>query len=66
MCTIKIPGLSDNRKGILDNLVIPTNGIALTGKEDIRLECMTPDLLPSQRGSVSPERWDLKGTIPMR
>lgn len=43
VCTVKAPGLSDNRKGILDNLAIPTNGVAFTGKEDIRLECTTSD-----------------------
>jgi chaperonin GroEL len=52
VCAVKAPGFGDNRKSILGDLAILTNGTVFTDELDIKLERLTPDMLGST-GSVT-------------
>ncbi|KAH8078412.1 chaperonin GroL [Cristinia sonorae] len=52
VCAVKAPGFGDNRKSILGDLAILTNGVVFTDELDIKLERATVDMLGST-GSVT-------------
>jgi chaperonin GroEL len=57
VCAVKAPGFGDNRKSILGDLAILTNGTVFTDELDIKLERLTPDMLGST-GSVTVSKDD--------
>lgn len=52
VAAVKAPGFGDNRKSILGDLGILTNGTVFTDELDIKLEKATPDMLGST-GSIT-------------
>jgi chaperonin GroEL len=52
VCALKAPGFGDNRKNILGDIAILTNGTVFTDELDLKLEKITPDLLGSS-GSIT-------------
>ncbi|TAQ86149.1 hypothetical protein B7494_g5527 [Chlorociboria aeruginascens] len=52
VAAVKAPGFGDNRKSILGDLAILTNGTVFTDELDIKLEKATPDMLGST-GSIT-------------
>lgn len=52
VAAVKAPGFGDNRKSILGDLAVLTNGTVFTDELDIKLERLTPDMLGST-GSIT-------------
>ncbi|GIZ48027.1 hypothetical protein CKM354_001110200 [Cercospora kikuchii] len=52
VAAVKAPGFGDNRKSILGDIAVLTNGTVFTDELDIKLEKATPDLLGST-GSIT-------------
>ncbi|KFA66636.1 hypothetical protein S40285_03059 [Stachybotrys chlorohalonatus IBT 40285] len=52
VAAVKAPGFGDNRKSILGDLAVLTNGTVFTDELDIKLDKATPDLLGST-GSIT-------------
>jgi chaperonin GroEL len=52
VAAVKAPGFGDNRKSILGDIAVLTNGIVFTDELDIKLEKLTPDMLGST-GSIT-------------
>ncbi|KAF2142766.1 uncharacterized protein K452DRAFT_350525 [Aplosporella prunicola CBS 121167] len=52
VAAVKAPGFGDNRKSILGDLAVLTNGTVFTDELDIKLEKATPDMLGST-GSIT-------------
>jgi len=52
VAAVKAPGFGDNRKSILGDLAVLTNGIVFTDELDVKLEKLTPDMLGST-GSIT-------------
>ncbi|KAF2207156.1 hypothetical protein CERZMDRAFT_102652 [Cercospora zeae-maydis SCOH1-5] len=52
VAAVKAPGFGDNRKSILGDIAVLTNGTVFTDELDIKLEKATPDMLGST-GSIT-------------
>jgi len=52
VAAVKAPGFGDNRRSILGDIAILTNGIVFTDELDVKLEKLTPDMLGST-GSIT-------------
>ncbi|RVD88406.1 uncharacterized protein DFL_002593 [Arthrobotrys flagrans] len=52
VAAVKAPGFGDNRKNILGDIAVLTNGIVFTDELDIKLDKLTPDMLGST-GSIT-------------
>jgi chaperonin GroEL len=52
VAAVKAPGFGDNRKSILGDLAILTNGTVFTDELDVKLEKATPDMLGTT-GSIT-------------
>jgi chaperonin GroEL len=52
VAAVKAPGFGDNRKSILGDIAVLTNGTVFTNELDIKLEKVTPDMLGST-GSIT-------------
>jgi chaperonin GroEL len=52
VAAVKAPGFGDNRKSILGDLAVLTNGTVFTDELDIKLEKLTPEMLGST-GSIT-------------
>jgi len=52
VAAVKAPGFGDNRKSILGDIAVLTNGTVFTDEIDIKLEKATPDMLGST-GSIT-------------
>lgn len=47
VAAVKAPGFGDNRKNILGDLAVLTNGIVFTDEIDVKLDKLTPEMLGS-------------------
>ncbi|KAL2185280.1 chaperonin GroL [Thermothelomyces heterothallicus CBS 203.75] len=52
VAAVKAPGFGDNRKSILGDIAVLTNGTVFTNELDVKLEKITPDMLGST-GSIT-------------
>ncbi|KAL2127619.1 hypothetical protein VTI74DRAFT_10398 [Chaetomium olivicolor] len=52
VAAVKAPGFGDNRKSILGDIAVLTNGTVFTNELDVKLEKVTPDMLGST-GSIT-------------
>ncbi|KAK4043586.1 hypothetical protein C8A01DRAFT_43528 [Parachaetomium inaequale] len=52
VAAVKAPGFGDNRKSILGDLAVLTNGTVFTNELDVKLEKLTPDMLGTT-GSIT-------------
>lgn len=52
VAAVKAPGFGDNRKSILGDIAVLTNGMVFTDELDVKLEKLTPDMLGST-GSIT-------------